>query len=127
MSGGGPMDSGMRANEGQVPPAVPLEYAHRSLRPPPTRHSFCSISSLVMAVVAVAWQYCVENGHPRYHQGGPVWAAFAENACWPGGIGLVLALFGLVQPGRKRVLSVLAIVVIAVAYLFIWRPGMSFA
>ncbi len=103
--------------------AIPLEYAGLSLR---RRHSFYSCASLVMAVVTVAWLYYVEFERPLYHMGGPLWEALWENAVWPGGIGVALAAVGLAQRSRKRVLSIVAIAIIVLAYVLL-APPMNFA
>jgi hypothetical protein len=79
-----------------------------------------------MALVTVAWLYYVQFERPRYHMGGPFWEALWDNAGWPGGIGLVLAVVGLIQTSRKRVLSIVAIVIIVLAYILL-PPPMNFA
>jgi len=102
---------------------VPLDYAPHSLR---RRHSFYSCAALVMALVSVAWLCYVQFARPRYHMGGPFWEALWDNAGWPGGIGLALALVGLIQNSRKRILSIVAIGVIVLAYVLL-APPMAFA
>lgn len=79
-----------------------------------------------MALVTVGWLCYVQFQRPRYHQGGPFWEALWDNAMWPGGIGLALAVVGLIQNSRKRVLSIVAIVVIVLAYVLL-PPPMNFA
>lgn len=103
--------------------AIPLDYAGPSLR---RCHSFYSWASLVMAVVTVAWVYYVQFERPPYHMGGPFWETLWDNALWPGGIGLALAAVGLSQRSRKRVLSIVAIVANALAYVLL-TPPMNFA
>jgi hypothetical protein len=98
---------------------VPLNYAPRSLR---LRHSFFSCASMAMAVLTVAWLYYVQYERPRYHMGGPFWKALWDTSWLPGGIGLVLAAVGLIQNSRTRVLSVVAIVVIVLAYVLLMPP-----
>lgn len=79
-----------------------------------------------MAGVTVAWLGYVELGRPRYHMGGPFWVTLWSTAYWPGGIGLVLAVIGLTQTSRKRVMSIVATVVIVLAYLLL-SPPLNFA
>ena len=105
------------------PVVVALEYAPRSLRP---RHSFYSLLSLAMAVLVVVWLWYVAFCRPRYHMGGPLWQALWENADWPGRIGIGAAVLGLLQTGRKRTLSIVAIVIILLAYVIL-SPPMNFA
>src|SRR5207249_685114 len=102
---------------------TPLDYAGHSLR---RRHSFYSCASVVMALVTVAWLYYVQFERPRYHQGGPFWEALWDNSIWPGGIGLTLAVVGLIQNSRKRILSIVAIVIIVLAYTLL-PPPLNFA
>ena len=58
--------------------------------------------------------------------GGPFWEALWDNASWPGGIGFTLAVVGLIQNSRKRILSIVAIIVIVLAYVLL-APPMAFA
>ena len=102
---------------------IGLNYAPRAWR---SGHSFYSILSLAMAFVVIAWLYFVEFERPRSHQGGPLWEALWENASWPGGIGIGCAVLGLLQTGRKRSLSIVAIVIIVIAYIIL-SPAANFA
>src|SRR5689334_16031466 len=92
---------------------VTLDYASR---PPRRRHSLWSCGALVVGLMTVGWLYFVQVGHPHLHEGGPVWGAMFENAWWPGTVGLVLAVVGLFQKRRKCTLSIVAIIVIVLAY-----------
>jgi hypothetical protein len=102
---------------------VILDYARRYL---PRRHSFFSCASLGMALLTVVWLSYVQFSRPRYHMGGTFWKALWENSAWPGGIGIALAGLGLIQKDRVRVLSVVAIVVIVLAYVLL-MPPLAFA
>jgi len=75
-----------------------------------------------MAIVVVAWLYYVEFSRPRWHEGGPFWQALYENAGWPGGIGIVSAIIGLMQKDRRRSLSIVAIAIIVLAYIVLAPP-----
>jgi hypothetical protein len=81
---------------------------------------------MAMAVLTVAWLYYVQFERPRYHMGGPFWQALWDTSWLPGGIGLLLAAVGLIRNSRKRVLSLVAIVVIVLAYALL-MPPMNFA
>ncbi len=98
--------------------AAPLDYAPRSLRP---RHSFFSLLSLIMAGVSVVWLgfilFRYGGGTPHYRIGDPLWCALYDTYQWPGEIGVGLAVLGILQNGRKRTLSFLAIGIIVAAYV----------
>ena len=98
---------------------MPVDYASTPLRP---SNSFCGVLSLAMAALTVAWLAYVEFCRPRYHEGGPFWHALWSNVLWPGGIGMALAVVGLLQPSRKRVPRIVAIVIIVVAYVVLAPP-----
>ena len=102
------------------PRSIALDYAPPTLR---RGHSFYSVLSLVMAGVTVGWLYYVQYVRPRYHQGGPLWEALWQWASLPGSIGVVLAIIGLSQSSRKRILSVVALAIIVLAYLLLPPPN----
>jgi hypothetical protein len=118
-----PSPAAQTPTQAQADMPVPLDYAPRSLRP---RHSFYSCASIGMAILTVAWFSYVQVAHPRYHPGGPLWTALRETSMFPAAIGLVLAGIGLIQNGRKRILSIVAIVVILLTCLLL-RPPLAFA
>lgn len=109
----------MKPEIDQTPTPIALDYAQHSLRP---RHSFYSCDSLAMAFVTVVWLYYVQFERPRHHMGGPFWSALWSNSEWPGGIGLILAVVGFIQNSRKRILSIVAIIAIVVAYVLLMPP-----
>jgi hypothetical protein len=101
----------------------PLDYATPS---PRRRQSTYGWLAITMAVVSIGWLGYVQFARPRYHEGGPLWRALWQSYWLPGGIGLALALAGLVQEGRKRSASILAIILIVLAY-FLLPPPNNFA
>src|SRR5689334_8022211 len=87
-------------------PGTVLNYAPRALRP---RHSFFSILALIMAGVSIFWLGYLRlnvSSPPHYPFGNPLWVALYDNYAWPGQIGIVLAVVGLIQNSRKRKLSI---------------------
>jgi len=84
------------------------------------RPKFCGYLSLVMAGITVAW-LCFLTLTALYDNpwagNSPYWYAMLANCMWPGAIGLALAVAGLFQERRGRKPSVLAILVILLAYI----------
>jgi len=81
---------------------------------------------MVMAGLTIVVLVYVRTARPGQHPGGPFWEALWANAMWPGGIGLALAAAGLIEPGRRRTASLIAIVVIVLAYALL-SPPLNFA
>jgi hypothetical protein len=95
-----------------------LEYAPQDARQP---HAGFSVLSLAAAVLTIPWLTYVQFVRPKYHQGGPLWQALWEWSVLPGVLGFVLAIAAVLQPGRHR-LSVVAIIVIVLAYIMLMPP-----
>lgn len=106
---------------------VPLDYARRSLRP---RHSFFSVLAVIMAGVSVLWLGYVQaklgNHIGASLLDNPVASALLDTYEWPCGIGIGLAVLGILQTGRKRTLSFLAIGIIVAAYVLL-MPSLNFS
>ena len=79
--------------------------------------------AIAMAVVSFGWLWYVQFVRPRYHYGGPLWRVLWELYWLPGGIGVALAFGGLVQEGRRRTTSVVAIALIVLAYVLLPPPN----
>jgi hypothetical protein len=109
----------MQQEGSQLQTRAALDYAPPALR---RRHSFYSILSLALAALTVGWLWYVEFVRPKYHQGGPLWEVLWDWSWLPGTLGFLLAIIGLHQESRKRWLSVVAMVVIVLAYLLLPPP-----
>lgn len=110
--------------------ALPLEYVTVPMAP--TRHSFFSCLSLVMAVVANAWlmyvMSCFGSGPPHWQaiSSNPLGVALYETHPVPGVISVILAIMGILHRGRKRTLSYYALALDGLVYLLL-TPPMNFA
>lgn len=113
----------MQQDASGPPAGATLDYAGRASKP---RHSIFGAAAVAMAGLTVGWLLYVQFARPRFHQGGPIWEALWRWALLPGLIGLVLAVVGVARGGRKRFVSILAIVVIVLAYLLL-PPPLNFA
>jgi hypothetical protein len=79
-----------------------------------------------MAGVSVLWLGYVHSclGTPPHWQlFNPIWVALYDHYECPGEIGIALAVVGLIQNSRKRTLSLIAVIVIVVAYALLLPPG----
>jgi 8-oxo-dGTP pyrophosphatase MutT (NUDIX family) len=87
------------------------------------RHSFFGMLALIMAGVTILWLgYIHPFGTPHYLVRDPLWVTLYENFQWPGYIGLGLAVVGLIQSRRKRILNIIAIIIIVLEYVLLFPP-----